>query len=396
MSKGIVQRIFLDHFKSYLATHKVSRREWKAAGSILSCRTHKLGYHIDECPNGHHRVVLKNSCKHRSCPQCGSTETEVWLARRKLQALDCSYHHIIITIHHDLHVIWMWNRKLFTNLLFPAAWHCLRELLGSEHWLGVYTGAIGVFQSWGDELQKHCHLHFIVPAGGLDKNGKWKGFDGDFLIPTPVLAAKFRGKFLAYLNDGFKTVTKRGIQKPKSHVLRAPSGMSVRQCLNLFNKLGRVRWHADIEPAYEHANGVFKYVGRYIRRGPISEKRIVKYDGKKVHIVYAHPEKHEKRVFRLGAEEFIKRLLIHVPEKNTHMVRSYGLFHPNCIKKLNMARAQLGQPSYKPMTELPHAQELLNRMFPDWDAIRCPECGALLRTVHYHHRGQPPPERMAA
>ena len=90
------------------------------------------------------------------------------------------------------------------------------------------------------------------------------------------------------------------------------------------------------------------------------------------------------------------RILTHVPEKGTHLVRAYGLFHPNCIDKLNTARKQLGQPPYEPMTELPHAQELLSRMFPDWDAIRCPECGALLRTVYFHRRGQPPPELMAA
>jgi hypothetical protein len=290
----------------------------------------------------------------------------------------------------------MWNRKLFTNLLFTAAWHSLRELLESERWLGAYPGAIAVFQSWDDEMKKHCHLHFIVPAGGLDKTDKWISVDRKILVPTRVLAVKFRGKFLAYLKDGFKPVTNRGIEKPKVHVLNAPSGMSVRQCLNLLNKLGRVRWHVDIEPAYDHANGMFKYVGRYIRRGPISEKRIVKYDGKQVYIAYAHPEKHEKPGFCLGVETFIERLLTHVPEKGTHLVRAYGLFHPNCIEKLNIARAQLGQPPYEQMTHLPHVQELLARMFPDWDEIRCPECGELLRTVQYHLRGQPPPSRMAA
>ena len=202
MKKGIVQKIFHDHFKSYSNKHSLSLRERKAAWNILTCRTHKQGYHIDECPNGHHRVILKNSCKHRSCPQCGSTETEVWLERRKLQALDCSYHHVTFTIHHGLHVIWMWNRKLFTNIMFLAAWHTLRELLESEGWLGAYTGAIAVFQSWDDELKKHCHLHFIVPAGGLDKSGKWRSVDKKILIPTQVLSAKFRGKFLTYLKDG--------------------------------------------------------------------------------------------------------------------------------------------------------------------------------------------------
>ena len=78
------------------------------------------------------------------------------------------------------------------------------------------------------------------------------------------------------------------------------------------------------------------------------------------------------------------------------MVRSYGLFHPNCIDKLNKARQQLGQAPYEPMTELPHAQELLVRMFPDWKEIRCPVCGAMLRTVYVDRSGKSPPESMAA
>jgi hypothetical protein len=257
--------------------------------------------------------------------------------------------------------------------------------MGDRRWLGALPGAIGVFQSWDDDMHEHCHLQFIVSAGGIDKKGQWKEADADFLLPTPVLASKFRGKFLAYLREGFK-----------DHVFVPPSGMSRQQCLNLINKLGRIRWHAQIEPAYDHADGVYKYVGRYLRRGPISEKRIVGYDGETVTIAYAHPEKHKRRTFGLDAQSFIERLLCHVPEKGTHLVRSYGLFHPNCRGKLNTARAQLGQPPYEPLTELPDAHELLLRMFPDWEANFCPHCGALLQTVYVANRANAPPLRMAA
>jgi hypothetical protein len=257
--------------------------------------------------------------------------------------------------------------------------------MGDFKWLGAFPGAIGVFQSCDEEMFEHCHLHFIVSAGGLDDRGQWKEADADFLLPTPVLASKFRGKFLAYLRKGFK-----------DRVLVPPSGMSRQQCLNLLNKLGLVRWHAQIEPAYEHADGVFKYVGRYLRRGPISEKRIVGYDGETVTIAYAHPQKHKRRTFRFGANSFIERLLSHVPEKGTHLVRSYGLFHPNCRDKLDEARAQLGQPRYEPLTDLPDAHELILRIFPDWDANFCPHCGALLETVYVSNRANAPPMRIAA
>jgi hypothetical protein len=396
MEAGIVQRIFRDHYDAYRAERGVSERERWAAWNIMTCRRSEQGYHVDECPNGDYRVLLHNSCKHRSCPQCGATETELWLERRKLEALSCRYFHIVFTISHDLHLIWRWNRKWFTNLMVRAAWHSLKELLQDPRWLGALPGAIAVFQSWDEEMQDHCHLHFIVTAGGLGPDGSWKEADGDFLLPTQVLATKFRGKFLAYLREGFKGLNSEARDNGKGDALLAPEGTTVQQCLNLLNKLGRKKWHADIEPAYEHAQGVYKYVGRYLRRGPISEKRIVAYDGEQVTIAYAHSEKHESWAFQLDAKEFIRRVLSHVPEKGTHVVRSYGLFHPNCRTKLDAARAQLGQPPYEPITDLPHAQELLVRMFPDWGGCLCPVCGATLRTVHVYRRGQAPLLRMAA
>ena len=396
MKAGIVQKIFNDHYEAYRKHHKLSERERKAAWNIMTCRTRAQGYHIDKCPKGHYSIILNNSCKHRSCPQCGATETEVWLQRRKKQALNCKYHHVTFTISHDLHFIWLYNRKLFTNIMFMAAWHALRELLGDDRWLGGYPGVIGVFQSWGDEMQDHCHLHFVVTGGGLGADGKWKSVGNGFLLPSRVLSAKFRGKFLAYLREAFNSLTKTGNKKPDNKVLTIPPDKSKQQCLNLLNKLGRKKWNVRVEAPYDHANGVFKYVGRYIRRGPISEKRIMSYDGENIRIAYAHRDKHEKRSFVLNAGTFIHRILNHVPGKGTHMVRSYGLFHPNCIEKLNTARSQLGQGPYKPLTDLPHAQELLQSMFPDWEGMLCPECGSLLVTEKVVRYAKPPPLRMAA
>jgi hypothetical protein len=395
MQTGIIQKIFIDHFYEYQRDKVLHSREKDAAVSIMTCRTPALGYHIDACPNDDYQVIVLNSCKHRACPCCGATDTQMWLERRKAQALDCPYFHVIFTISHDLHVIWRFNRKRFTNLMMQAAWHSLRELLLDWKHLGALVGAVAVFQSWDDEMREHCHLHFIVTAGGINSDDRWVSA-GDFLLPTPVLAAKFRGKFLAYLREAFSTHTVTGKPKSKDQILRVPSGMSVQQCLNLLNKLGRQRWHADIEPPYEHANGVFKYVGRYIRRGPISERRIIGYDSEKVTIAFAHQEKHDKPTFRLSASDFIRRILSHVPEKGTHVVRSYGLFHPNCREKLNLARTLLGQRPYSPEDKLPSAMELLRRMFPDQKIGLCPYCKAELRTVFIFRGGSASVWRLAA
>jgi hypothetical protein len=395
MEPGIVQRIFNDHFYDYSRGKILHSREKNAAVSIMTCRTPIQGYHIDECPNDDYQITVLNSCRHRACPQCGATGTQLWLERRKAQALDCPYFHVVFTISHDLHIIWRYNRKLFTGLLMLAAWHCLKVMLLDWRHLGGLVGAVAVFQSWGDEMQEHCHLHFIVTAGGLNADGRWVRA-GKKLLWAPALAKKFRGKFLAYLREAFSPYTFKGKSKPKDKILLSPTGMSVQKCLNLFNRLGRIPWHVDIEPPYEHANGVFKYVGRYIRRGPISERRIISYDGRDVIIAYPHQKKQEESTFKLGAHSFIRKMLSHVPEKGTHVVRSYGLFHSNCRDKLNQARKILGQEPFEPSEKIPTAQELLSRMFPDKEIGRCPHCKSELRTVFIYRGGTDSVWRRAA
>jgi hypothetical protein len=272
----------------------------------------------------------------------------------------------------------------------------LRELLTDVRWLGALPGVIAVFQSWSDELGEHLHLHFIITCGGLTPEGQWVGADPRFLLPVPVLAAKFRGKFLAYLREGFQTHTAAGKPKPADSILVPPPDMSVQQCLNLFNKLGREKWHTEIEPAYAHAGAVLKYAGRYIRRGPLSERRILAYDGQRVTIAYAHRGKHALPDFTLHAQDFLLRLLAHVPEKGTHCARVYGLYHSACRDRLNQARSLLGQPAYQPEAEPPDTHELLHRMFPDFTGDLCPHCRARLVTVAVVRPGRSPPWRQAA
>jgi len=396
MQSGIVQKIFSDHFDQYGQDRLLSRRERKAAWAIMTCRTEDQGYHINECPNGDYREVVFNSCKHRSCPQCGAIDTQLWLEHRRAQALDCPYYHIIFTISHDLHNLWRFNRKVFTGIMMRACWHSLRELLLDWRYLGALVGAVGVFQSWDDEMRDHCHAHFIVSAGGLNEDDRWVSAAKTYLLPTPVLAAKFRGKFIAYLKEGFCRYTTTGKEKKDNRILHPPAGQSLQQCLNLLNKLGRKRWHVEIEPAYEHANGVIKYVGRYIRRGPISQKRIIRYDGKEVEIAYAHREKHSAPTFTLSAQQFIRRLLSHVPYKGTHVVRAYGLFHHNLRAKLDLARKQLGQGPYVPSSQPSGAMEILQRMFPNRQLGRCPHCLRRLRTVFVYRGSQASFVKLAA
>lgn len=396
MKPGTVQQIFNEHFPAVDATRPLDVRSRRAAWNIRTCRTPRQGYHIDECPNGDYRVILSNSCKHRSCPMCGAMDTELWLERQLAKELRCKHHQIVFTSPAAFRPLWRWNRKLFTNLYFRAAWHALRDVLADPRWLGALPGVTAVFQSWSDELDEHLHLHFIVTSGGLSPAGTWIEADPEMLIPFPVLASLFRGKFIAYLREALNPRAARGKEKPAKEVLIPPPGMSVQQCHNLLNKLGRQKWNVRVEPAYEQAGGVLKYIGRYIRRGPISERRILSYNGKRVIIAYAHPEKHPQSTFTLEVKEFILRLLKHAPEKGTHCARVYGLYHSAKREQLNQARAHFRQAPYEPITEPPDVHELLHRMLPDFTGDLCPNCHARLVTVLVVRHNRSPPLEAAA
>ena len=396
MKPGIVREICDDQFAAVDSTHRLDDRSRWALRNIRTCRTPAQGYHTDECPNGDYRIRLNNSCRHRACPLCGATETELWLERQSAKELRSPHHQLVFTAPDTLRPLWRWNRKRFTNLYFRAAWHTLRELLADPRWLGALPGGIAVFQSWSDELGEHPHLHFIITCGGLTAAGKWVAADPQYLLPVPVLAAKFRCKFLAYLREGFRPHTATGKAKPTDSILVPPPDLSVQQCLNLFNQLGRANWHVQIEPAYASARGVLRYAGRYIRRGPLSERRLCAYDGRRVTIAYAHPEKHAHRTFTLDAQDFVMRLLSHVPEKGTHCARVYGLYHSACRNRLNQARSRLGQPPYEPEVAPPDTHELLHRMFPAFTGDLCPNCRARLVTVSVVRPARSPPRRQAA
>lgn len=393
MKPGTVQRIFNDHYPALNASRRLDTRSRWAAWNICTCRTPRQGFHVDACPNDDYRIQLNNSCKHRACTLCGATETELWLERQAAKELRCAHHQVVITSPDSLRELWRWNRKAFTGEFFRAGWHTLRELLGDERRFGGLPGAIAVFQSWGDELQEHPHLHFIITAGGLTPSGSWSSGDPAHLLPGAVLAAKFRGKFLAYLRDGL--IDER--RKASDPVLRPPPSMTLRQMLDLLDRLGCERWYVRIEKAYSKAGPVLKYAGRYIRRGPLSERRILSYDGQHVRIAYAHPEKHVQNAFTLTAPDFVRRVLSHAPERGTHCVRVYGLYHSACRNKLNRARQLLSQPPYEPEAEPPDTHELLSRMNPDFTGDLCPKCQARLVTVKVFRSGRSPPlERFVA
>src|SRR3972149_5830467 len=264
MSNVTVQSIFQAGYEALESSRTLPCHMRVVARAIVACRTALLGGHIQGCPDGHYQRQWYNSCKHRACPLCAWIQIERWLLKRKSRLLACDHYHGIFTLPHELCDLWLLNVKVMTDLLFRAVRDSLFELLGDEKYLGAVPGVILTLHTWSQTLILHPHIHCLITGGGLSAGGEWRFVDNGFLLPVRVAMGKFRGKFLACLD--------KAVEDGK---VALPYGMGLQGWMNLKNKLGRVKWNVHIRERYGHGKGVLSYLGRYIRGGPISNKRIL-------------------------------------------------------------------------------------------------------------------------
>ncbi|MCA9135529.1 MAG: transposase [Planctomycetales bacterium] len=380
-----LQSIFAEHFDSFASRYCCSIDMVHAAWCIQRCRTRSFGGHVNSCPDGHFHSIAYNSCRHRCCPLCAWAAREKWLSRWKQRLLPCPHHHIIFTLPSELNIIWRWNKSAYAEVLFAAASQTLNELLDDPKYLGARAGLLCALHTWNQTLLPHVHLHCLVTAGGLTKQGTWASPKKDCLLPRKVLMIKFRGKFKAMLLEAIR-----------SGKIRLPDSIGKVELAKLMAKLGGKPWNVKIFDAYRHGNGVATYLARYIKGGPIGQSRLLSVREGKVIFRYrigtqSGGDGKRQGVTELPIDTFLGRWLQHVPPRRFQTVRGYGLYSGNQHSRLAEARAVLGvvsdgnDPS-DPESSQPWCES------SELDASRCcPLCGKQLVSHHEFAWGRDPP-----
>ena len=315
-----LQTIFQDAFPAYAQTHPLPSHVRRAARAIMQCRTAALGGHIQACPDGHVARAWYTSCRHRSCPQCASLQTERWLAVQRARLLACDHSHAIFTLPHDLNPLWLANVAVMTTLLFQAVRDTLCTLLADPKCLGAQPGILAALHPWSQTLGLHPHVHGLVTGGGLTPAGQWQAVRTGFLLPVRVVMAVVWGKLLAAIRQALA----RGD-------LTLPEAMRPQPLLNFLTRLGhprKTKWNVPIQERDGHgAGGGVTYLARYLRGGPLKNARLVAYDGARVTCT-CRPRQAEADGggpsaprLTLSIADFLQRWLLHVPVPQTRVVR---------------------------------------------------------------------------
>jgi len=332
MAKHTIQQILQQHGARLILTLRLPLIYLKVLDKLGACRTAILGGHAQYCANGHLSGIWYNSCKHRSCPQCQGKATEEWLMNTKEVLLDCAHHHIIFTIPHELNDAWRHNQLVMTDILFKASQQTLQQFSKDPKYLNGTLGIICALHTWGRNLSLHPHIHALVSHGGINSAGEWIVPKKGSLFPQKPVMMVFRGKFLSLVK-----------QAMKEENWKTPSSYRESQLSNLLNKLGRKKWNVHFCKRYDYAEGVAKYLSRYVKSGPLNNKQIRSVTDDHVTFEYRSHHTQKTETLTLSIEDFILRLLQHAPLPGRPTVRYCGIYHSAARKKLNIARIALGQ-----------------------------------------------------
>lgn len=326
-STGIIATIFEDHWAKTYSLNKDIIDEFRPNATIeiqkvIDCYNKNLGCSLYECPTCHDIVFIGHTCKSRFCSSCGYKYKNNRVENILQTAYNCQHRQIVFTIPEQLRKYFFFPFENRINLLFKAVRNTIYSILNEsfkKNKKGVlkrysskikYTpGFFAFLHTFGRDLKWNPHIHILIAEVKLGDNNScvpWNFFDYD--------ALSFR------------------FQRILLHLLSSELGSSFSKEKSSLYKKYKKGFYVYAEPKKfpDFKSGV-EYVTRYCGRVPISENRIIHYDGVNVTFSYIDHKDNKYHELTLSASQFIILLLRHLLPNQFKIIRYYGFYrkkHP--------------------------------------------------------------------
>ena len=336
-------QILREHWPAYVNGAKVPipSRAWAAVEAVLSCRTQRRGGHIHHCGPCQRSYYLYHSCNHRACPRCGAAEQAQWTRRQEARLLPVPYYLLTLTVPEQLRAAFRRYPAELHPIFFAAVADSMKALCAKEKYLGGESGFIAVLHTWTRRMLFHPHIHVLIPAVALAKNGcaLRHPCNEEYLIPERALAHAARNAFCEKLASDHPDLLAR-----------------------ISPAIWKTKWIAQCQRA-GRGRTALRYLAAYVKKSAFSEGRLEGHD-KEGRIIMGYRESADNALKReaLDPRELIRRWLLHVLPKGLVRVRHYGWLSPAAHKAFLRIRFLLGLgPSRLPAP-------------PESQPPRCPNC----------------------
>lgn len=375
-SKFTIKEILADHWDSLLLTGLDVRSVVDAeVRKAIRCGDPNFGCTFYQCPDCGAYKFVPFRCHSRFCNTCGTAYQADRADSISLKLINCRHRHVVFTIAEELRFYFRKDRSLL-HVLFQSSAQVFSDWFYSQnHQENFKPGMVVALHTFGRDLKWNPHIHMLITEGAAGNMTEWKKFKH---FPYIMLRKKWMTTLLSNM---------------KEHL--DPEKFSLSRFNALVNDLYKkykdgFYVNAPSKEDFNSPMAVAKYITRYIGRPVMAQSRITDYDGTNVTYWYQRHEDNEIVHVTEHAYEFIKKLIVHIPEKGFNMLRYYGLYAmpDKKTEKLNHLRG-------------PHLRKTI-RMMQHWifrielsfhrDPLKCP-CGGYMefKDIYIPNSTKPPP-----
>jgi hypothetical protein len=277
---------------------------------VLMCRTEHMGFIQYACQHCPFIKKVFFTCKSRFCSSCGKKATDQWIKKNFDVLPDTTWQHITFTLPDVLWEFFWLNRELLNTIPSLAA-QTIQTLAAKKK---ANPGIFAAIHTFGRNLKRNVHIHLSTTCGGLSSdNKKW--------ISLYFNAASIKSMWRYNIINLFREQYKLGnLKLPKS--LRHIKNY---QAFNAWlDYLYKKNWYVHLQKTSKNHKRNIEYLGRYIKRPPLGETRIKRYENGLVTFEYLDHYNNTTETITLPVLDFIARLVAHIPDKHFRMIRYYG------------------------------------------------------------------------
>ena len=237
---------------------------------------------------------------------------------------------------------------------------------------GVEVGIFCALHTFGRRLTWHPHVHVSVTLGGMNAYGDWN----DLTYCHEKVEKRWRHELCDFLLSEYASLN---IENSESHC------RDFDEFRRFVNTQRQRFWHVHFARKTQYPKSTINYLGRYLKRPPISGAKLAHYRGEATlsfRYLDHHAGKYEtEQVTQL---ELIKRLIQHIPEKGFRMIRDFGFLVNRVVgEKLPNVREALGmEKTPTPPPPLRYGQMM--KTFLKVDPFECILCGYRMRFATFH------------
>ncbi len=319
----------------YLTTHKLSYKQRKVVYKITNCFSDNSPKLIFDCTNKdcNYSEVKNKPCRDRHCNRCNNNKKLKWVIKLIKDFPPLPYYHIVFTLPSELHNLSICNQKIVYDIFFKSSFYVLNKFAGDNRHFGGKIGYLGLLHTWGEKLNYHPHIHFIVLAGGI-KGGIYKKlpYYKKFIFPVKAMSKVMMGKFIEMLKNSYL--------KGKLNFPGKLEGISTAKEFSKFlYLLSNKSWVVNSQKPMPQTGKVLEYISRYTHKVAISNYRIKSYENGKVSFEYKDYKERNKRgipskkIIQFSDMEFIRRYLLHILPDGFRKIRYGGIFSSNQKKE---------------------------------------------------------------